>query len=30
MKLDIVAKNYTIRGNLEAIIDKKLQKLTLT
>ncbi|MBS7304391.1 MAG: ribosome-associated translation inhibitor RaiA [Clostridiales bacterium] len=27
MKLDIVAKNYTIRGNLEAIIDKKLQKL---
>jgi putative sigma-54 modulation protein len=27
MKLDIVTKNYTIRGNLVSILDKKLQKL---
>ncbi len=27
MKLDIIAKNYTVRGNLTSILEKKLQKL---
>jgi len=27
MKIDIVAKNYNVRGNLSAIIERKLQKL---
>ena len=27
MKIDIITKNYNLRGNLNAILDKKLQKL---
>jgi len=27
MKIDIVAKNYNVRGNLSAILERKLQKL---
>ena len=27
MKIDIIAKNYNVRGNLSTIVEKKLQKL---
>lgn len=27
MKIDVITKNYNLRGNLNAILDKKLQKL---